>query len=97
MIVRVYGANLRSRPATIALVVLALGLGAVLIAFGLVLLLGLTVLGTAIGAGVLLFRALTGRGAERLGSSPPQRELDPSLEVFPTPHELPGSRGHEPE
>ncbi|MDQ3995946.1 MAG: hypothetical protein M3303_02895 [Gemmatimonadota bacterium] len=83
MMIRIYGLGVRSRPAAIALAAAAVAVGAVFLAFGIVLLLGLAAVGTVLGAGVLVFRTLTGRGADRLH---PRREvdLDPTLEVFPT-------------
>ena len=89
--IRVYGLSVRSRPAAIALGVAALAAGAVFVAFGIFLLLGLAAVGTVVGAGVLTFRALTGRGPNRLQPSRAKLDLDPSLEVFraePPPHNL---------
>jgi hypothetical protein len=83
MMIRIYGLSVRSRPAAIALAAAALAVGAVVIAFGIVLLLGLAVVGTIVGAGVLAFRALTGRGGARLRPPQPELDLDPSLEVLP--------------
>lgn len=111
MIVRIHGIAIRNRPAAIALAAAALAVGAVFVAFGVVLLLGLAAIGTAVGAGTLVFRALTGRGGRRLQGRGAHTELDPSLEVFPvdqaapkpqpphkptTPH-LPDVRGHKPD
>lgn len=102
MMVRVYGFNVRSRPAAIALAATALAIGAVFVAFGIVLLVALAALGTVVGAGVLVLRALTGRRAARLRSSQP--ELDPALEVFPlrsaaepSRHKLTSSEAHKPD
>ena len=75
---------MRPRPAAIALAAVALAIGAVFVAFGIVLLLGLAALGTAIGTGVLLYRALTGRRGDRARRSELPSDLDPSLEVFPS-------------
>jgi hypothetical protein len=94
MMIRLYGFGVRSRPAAVALAVAALALGAVFVAFGIFLLLGLAAVGTIVGAGVLAFRALTGRGTGH--PRPPMKDLDldPSLEVFPSqsaqppPHKL---------
>ena len=58
MIVRLYGFNVRNRPAAIALAAVALSLGAVLLAFGIVLLLG-TGMGLMFSAINVLFRDLT--------------------------------------
>jgi hypothetical protein len=92
MIVRVYGFRGRNRAATIALVILALAVGATLVAFALALILALAAAGTVIGAGMLLYRRLT-RGRRRdaeLRSPLEHMVLDPSREVFPdsVPHGL---------
>jgi hypothetical protein len=104
MMIRIHGLNIRSRPAAIALAAAALAVGAVFVAFGVLLLLGLAVLGTVVGAGVLAFRSLTGRGTEPLRTPHADPELDPSLEVFPPqsaaqppPHKLTSSQAHKPE
>ncbi len=81
MIVRIQGINIRNRPAAIALAAAALGAGFVLLAFGIVLLLGVAAIGTVIGGGIMVFRAITGRGRPRLDAS--HEGLDPTLEVFP--------------
>jgi hypothetical protein len=100
MIVRIHGIDVRNRPAAIALAAAALAVGAVLIAFGIVLLLGLAAIGTVVGAGALLVRAVTGRGRRRLGRDR-QMELDPTLEVFPAdqtpPHKLTSSQPRKPD
>jgi hypothetical protein len=83
MMIRVYGLDVRSRPAAIALAAVALAAGAVFVAFGIVLLLGLAVVGTVVGAGMLLVRSLTRGGRGRLERPSADRELDPRLEVFP--------------
>src|SRR5688500_4878276 len=83
MMIRIYGFGVRSRPAAIALAAAALAVGAVVVAFGIVRLLGLAAGGTIAGAGVLAVRALTGRRGARLRPPQPELDLDPSLEVFP--------------
>lgn len=97
MMIRIYGLNVRSRAAAIALAAAALAVGAVFVAFGIFLLLGLAAVGTVVGAGVLVFRALTGRGTSHL--RPPARhlDLDPSLEVLPPPDKLTSPEAHKPE
>jgi hypothetical protein len=89
MQVRIYRVGSKNRLATIALVAAALAMGAVLIAFGLVLLLGLAAAGVVVGSGLMIFRRLTGRGPviQRWSA---RESLDPSLEVFPG--ELRGDR-----
>lgn len=107
IMLRVYGLTVRSRPAAIALAATALAVGAVFVAFGIVLLVGLAAVGAVVGASVLLFRSLTGRGSGRLHAPRHDAELDPSLEVFPSqsaaqpPHdparlEGAGSQAHKP-
>ena len=98
--IRVYSMGIRNGPAAVAIAAAALAVGALLLAFGLVLLLGLVALGTGIGAGAALLRALTGRGRRPL----PYNDLDPSLEVFPidsttepSPRKVTGSQAREPE
>jgi hypothetical protein len=83
MMIHVHGLSVRSRPAAIALAAAALAVGAVFVAFGIFLLLGLAVVGAVVGAGVIAFRALTGRGIGRLRPVPTELDLDPSLQVFP--------------
>lgn len=98
MIVRIQGIHVRNRPAAIALAAVALAVGAAFLGLALVLLLGLAAVGTVIGGGVMLFRAITGRGRPRL--DPPRAGLDPALEVFPvdaaaaTPLPPPSSQAH---
>ena len=78
---RIYRINVRNRPAAMALAAAALAVGAVFIAFGIVLLAGLAVVGTLIGGGVALYRALTARRHDRLAGYDHRFDLDPSLEV----------------
>jgi hypothetical protein len=78
---RIYRLNVRSRPAAMALAAAALAVGAVFIAFGIVLLAALAAVGMAMGAGVLLYRALTGGRRTRLRGTDVTFDLDPSLEV----------------
>jgi Flp pilus assembly protein TadB len=82
MQMRVYRFGTKNRAATIALIAAALAAGAVLIAFGLVLLLALAAAATVIGAGTVLYYRLTGRrpAFQRFQT---RERLDPSLEVFP--------------
>src|ERR1043166_1434322 len=64
---------------------LVLGIGALLVAFGLTLLAGAVVLGTALGVGFLGYRAIRSRLDRALGRGETVRPaaLDPSKEVFP--------------
>jgi hypothetical protein len=82
MQVRVYRIGSRNRLATIGLIAAALAVGAVLIAFGLVLLLGLAAASVLVGSGLMIYHRLTGRGPE-IQTWRAREELDPSLEVFP--------------
>jgi len=82
MHVRVYRLGTKNRAATVALIAAALAIGAVLIAFGLMLLLALAAAATVIGAGTVLYSRLTGR-RPRLLRTEPREQLDPRLEVFP--------------
>jgi hypothetical protein len=78
---RIYRLDVRSRPAAMALAAAALAIGAVFIAFGIVLLAALAAVATAIGAGVVVYRALTGGRRMRLRGNDVTFDLDPSLEV----------------
>jgi hypothetical protein len=82
MQVRVYGFGTKNRLATIALIAAALAIGAVLVAFGLVLLLGLATAGLVVGSGLMIYHRLTGRGP-MIQRWRPREELDPALQVFP--------------
>lgn len=82
------GASAGSRRGGLLLGLLALGAGALLLVFGLVLLASLAAVGVVAGAGALLFRGLRGlRGGRRdagVPIGPPdgwQEGLDPRLEV----------------
>jgi hypothetical protein len=81
--IRIYSLDVKSRAARIALAVAALAVGAVFVAFGIFLLLGLAAVGTLVGAAVLVFRRLTGRRPSVIEMGRLNAELDPSLEVFP--------------
>ena len=81
--IRLYKLNVRNRPAAIALAVAALAIGAVFVALGIILLLGLAAIGTVIGAGFVLYRSLIRRNSRQLRAPHPDAELDPSLEVSP--------------
>jgi hypothetical protein len=97
---RVIRIQARNRVGMLALAVTALMLGGVLLAFGLLLLLGLAAVGAAIGAGVVLYYKLTGRVPRALERRWRAADLDPALEVFPagaSPSGQPGaSRPKEP-
>lgn len=96
------GRGPRNRAQTIALAVVALGAGALLLAFGLVLLAGLAAVGIVVGSGVAIYHRLTGRwpGLPRTAGGAMRIErvegLDPAKQVFPeAPRRLPGARGDE--
>lgn len=82
MSIRVVQFDVRNRAAAAALGVAALVTGGVLLALGITLLAGIAVVGVAVGAGVMLYRSLTGRRGGRLER---RVRLDPSMEVFPEP------------
>ena len=77
----------RSRAGAIAFAIAVLAIGGVFIVFGLVLLLALAAAGTVLGAGILLYRRLTGRLPRflRTAAPPPSRSrsAEMGLEVFP--------------
>lgn len=85
-----------SRAKTIGLAVFALAAGALLLAFGLIILAGLAVAGTVVGGGAMLYHRITGRwpGFLRvstrvwtIGDQGARRAvpgLDPSKQVFPS-------------
>ena len=83
MHVRVYRFGTRNRAATIALVAAALAIGAVFVAFGLMLLLALAAAGTVMGTGAVIYYRLFGR-TPSLQPWQTREQLDPALEVFPT-------------
>lgn len=73
----------RNRFGAIALAIAVIALGGVFVIFGLVLLAGLAVVGTVVGAGLMLYRRLTGRWPGNLSRGGASRSaLDPSREVF---------------
>lgn len=80
------GRGPRNRAQTIALAVTALAAGALLLAFGLVLLAAVAAVGIVGGLGIAIYHRLTGRwpGLPRQGGRTARVEpLDPSKEVFP--------------
>jgi hypothetical protein len=102
MIVRIQGIDIRNRPGAIALAAVALAAGALLLTFGILLLIGVAAIGTVLGGGIMLFRAITGRRGHRLRT--PDAPLDPALEVFvdegptqPASRDLASSRPREPD
>ena len=80
---RVYRITLRNTPAAIVIGAIALVVGGALLALGATLLAGVALGGTALRAGALAIRRLTGR--------PTVRPLDPQREVFPPALPLPES------
>jgi len=78
--IRIVRISVKSRAAAAGLGVVALMAGGVLLAFGLTLVAGATVVGAAAGGGLLLYRRLAGHRSHRM---PGPNGLDPSLEVFP--------------
>ena len=64
------------------LAIAIVGVGALVVAFGLALLLVLGTVGAVVGAGVILYRRLTGRAMPSVYSGRATAQVDPSLEVF---------------
>ena len=97
---RLIAFHTRNRAGALALAMTAVLLGSMLLAFGLLLFLGLAAAGAAIGAGVLLYHKLTGRVPRALERRRRAPDLDPALEVFPQVPSRTGqlgtSRPHEP-
>jgi hypothetical protein len=75
----------RSRAGAIVFAIAALAIGGVFVVFGLVLLLALAAAGTVLGAGILLYRRLTGRLPRFLRFAAPRTSRSEELgrEVFP--------------
>lgn len=86
---RVVKFTVKNRAAAVALGATALVLGGVLLALGITLLVGVAVVGTAVGTGVMLYRRLAGRGAPRVNGA---ARLDPRLEVFAEPPRMDARR-----
>lgn len=80
MYIRTFQLVPRSRAGNVALLAAVVGLGAVLVVFGLALLLTLAAVGAVAGIATLAWRRLTGR---RPAVAPPERTfvLDPRLEI----------------
>ena len=90
---RVIRFQARNRAGALALAVAALVLGGVLLAFGLLLLVGIAAVGAAIGAGLVLYHKLTGHVPRALERRRQASGLDPALEVFPTEVSQPSQQG----
>lgn len=84
---RVYSLSFKNRVAATLAILALIGLGAVVVAVGFTMLLGLAAAGTVIGAGVSIYHRIRGRKPETL--QPMSSELDPRLEVFPDRRVLP--------
>ena len=82
MSMRVYKLEGGSGAKGAVLAVVILGVGALLVAFGLALLLALTAVGAVVGAGILAYRRLTGQSTPRVRGSAVDGRPDPALEVF---------------
>ena len=65
-----------------ALAVVIVGVGVLLVGVGLALLVALGTAGALIGAGVMVYRRLTGQSVSALRGSRASARLDPALEVF---------------
>jgi len=81
--VRIYGLAVQNRVGAIALGLAALAVGGVFLIFGLALLVAVAVVGITLGAGVLLYRRITGRGSLLMDATTRSSRLDPAKEVFP--------------
>jgi hypothetical protein len=79
---RVYQMTTRTKLGAIALGVLVLVVGGTLLAFGVVLLVGLAVVGLVFGGLSMLWGKLTGRGPFGFLRRGRRERLDPSREVF---------------
>ena len=73
------GGGRLSRGKTIALAIAALAVGGIFLAFGIALLATLALVGTVVAAGLAVARLVRGRPALPVR----ERQLDPSMEVFP--------------
>ena len=73
------GGGRMSRGKTIALAIAALAVGGIFLAFGIALLATLAVIGTVAAVALAVRRLIRGYPA----LPPRERQLDPSLEVFP--------------
>ena len=82
MSIRIYKLDGPTGPKGVVLGVLLLGVGAVIVTAGLALLIVIALAGAALGAGVILYRRLTGKPIPGLPRADPRHRLDPNLEVF---------------
>ena len=64
------------------LAIAIVGIGVLVVGFGLALLLVLGTVGAVIGAGVVLYRRLTGQSMPSVRGTTATARVDPSLEVF---------------
>lgn len=80
---RIYGLTVRNGFAAIALAIAALAVGGVFLVFGIALLIAVSIVGLTLGAGVMLYRRLTGRGVLQMDRNAWAARLDPAKEVFP--------------
>jgi hypothetical protein len=84
MSIRIYTTGQIGGAKGLALATVLVGLGFVVLAFGLVLLAAVAAAGAAVGAGVMLYRRLTGRPLFRVPGGRETSRPDPALEVFST-------------
>ena len=86
MDVRVYRLTARNKLAVALLTLVALGAGALVLAFGLALLAALAAAGVVAGAGTAVWRRLRGGRSSLPGAAPNARAgLDPGKEIFHPP------------
>src|SRR5215213_8047407 len=92
----VYTFSTRNRVVAVLATLVVLGAGAALLLVGLALLAGLAVAGGVLGAGVLAYRAVSGRRpAAPLRGSGRASGLDPALEIFPEPRGIDAAQPNE--
>jgi hypothetical protein len=85
--IRTYQLTTRNKVAVALVTLVALGAGALLLAFGLALLAALAAAGVALGTGAALWRRLRGHSSRLPPSAPTDVHagLDPAKEVFLPP------------
>jgi len=82
--VRIYGLTIQNKVSAIALGLAAVAVGGVFLVFGLALLVAVAVVGITLGAGLVLYRRIAGRGSLFMNATTRSTSLDPAKEVFPT-------------
>lgn len=85
MYVRGFRAHVGTRIGALVLGAVLLVAAGVFLTFGLLLIVGLTVVGLAVGIAAALYRRLTGAPPATAAHRQALRELDPAMEVLPPP------------